>query len=1175
MHTETLSPFERAFSRASLQRAWEDVRLRRAGPGIDRVKVADFAMDAAQRLGELYDALHEGTWKPLPALRIALADDPERPIALSSVRDRVVQRALGVALAEAWETYAGDHVFAYRPRRSVQGAIVAAQAALRAGKHAWGRTDLRHFFQRVQAEPLLDKVEACWPDPRLRRVLMACLKAGALEGRGVYVDDEGLPQGSALSPVLSNIYLGDFDRGCDALPGVVLRYADDLLVLAATPEEVHACFEGMQHLCEPLGLSLNARKTAKGHASAGLVFLGMALDSRARVVPAKGIQSLSERLGRLWPQDRSSAAQTLALWEDWYGRLSPAHLTHVGAIGVCLEREATCWREVEERPEEALEEGVDASLLWAMLRRRAWLAAQPGSASPEQGLALLRLWLAAVDHVHEAEAASGGALVVDLPLSQRKALLRALEVAAVREARLATKEDGVTRAVEVATLLGLPVDAAPEPSWDAEAWARAFARAGQGVRAVAVAELAREEAMGTLVQERPTRVERDIGESLALLRRRLGEPPLFQERTDERGHLRHDRPVGWEASVLARHLGGEVSVGASFSPSDRVTSALLLCMVPPRPPRVDQVPKGRSEEMLAAVAHEAQLIAERASFWARRVVQHLRRRGVPGLLESQGQGRWRWWSFLEEPAAVGRAARYLRVLLADLGDPPDGFQLRILPQGVRGRRTTGWVEPLPLGRCRRSGQWSVLVDDQLEPLVAPWAALEEVATISRAQLDVVLGDVATGPGSAGRTAPAVQRVMGVLSAHPRAGQILAGCRVLMSVVRKGAELGVLDPLEQNSLYEVLGHLSDADAKPVLSAVLREVGPVTDEKVRRRLRKLSPQPLSCAKLQQRHPGHGLPCGGCGARAGFAGGAEPSEPCVSREAPDVWTRAAYRSPLLHAEGIQGFSFLTRDGRYVTPRAQQVQAQSASDAQVRAQRRLFLAGPSAGGEGRVVSMRENDHAGVEEGRSAVQGGQGVSPVQPCDPLAAPPRVGAVEGTLGEAGSTGERSTRPTPRVGAVEGMLGASVRPEASSAGPRETHGDVMRRAEPSGEAAGVGRSTPRETPGDVTRRVDASGVGVFLLGQPQADAGDEDVAGSAAHRTPEARAPLPRAEGVEGPECVGEVDAVFQRLLEARREESEARRALARCFEERGVQRLRLAVGWLVYVPGEPPRFVLEC
>jgi len=285
-------------------------------PGVDGLTKVRWEAHAAEELERLRTDLLQGTYQPQPARRVYIPkpNGKQRPLGIPCLRDRIVQRAMLMAMDPIWESDFRWMSYGFRPGRSVHHAVRAVKLALTDTVHGVaGRWviegDLASYFDTVHHRLLMKAVKRRIADPRFLRVLWLMLKAGLVD-RGLFrATHEGVPQGGVLSPLLSNIMLHAFDqwmeqRFCGTKAkrdrwqwndGITrgrpialreqrpwrpaasyYRYADDFVVVVKGnrhhAEQVRvACRDFLE---QALKLTLNMDKTFITHVDDGFTFLG-------------------------------------------------------------------------------------------------------------------------------------------------------------------------------------------------------------------------------------------------------------------------------------------------------------------------------------------------------------------------------------------------------------------------------------------------------------------------------------------------------------------------------------------------------------------------------------------------------------------------------------------------------------------------------------------------------------------------------------------------------------------------------------------------------------------------------------------------------------------------------------------------------------------------------------
>ena len=261
---------ERALSAATLAAAWSRVRRNGGVAGGDGVSCALFERDARARLARLRRDLWAGSYAPGPVRRLDIAKESggTRPLAIPCVADRVVQTAVAFALTPVVEPGMSPASFGYRPGLGVTDAIARVVELRRREKRPWVlESDVARFFETVPHRPLLDLVDARGRDPRVTELVAAWLDGSGMGGRG-------LLQGSPLSPLLANLYLDEIDHLLDAPAARLVRYADDLVMLARRRPDAEAARDRAASLLRERGLALHPDKTHVHGFKDGFWFLG-------------------------------------------------------------------------------------------------------------------------------------------------------------------------------------------------------------------------------------------------------------------------------------------------------------------------------------------------------------------------------------------------------------------------------------------------------------------------------------------------------------------------------------------------------------------------------------------------------------------------------------------------------------------------------------------------------------------------------------------------------------------------------------------------------------------------------------------------------------------------------------------------------------------------------------
>lgn len=247
----------------------------RKAVGVDGQTKAEYAVNLEGNLQDLSARLARMGYRPQPKRRTYVekpGSTKKRPLGISSFEDKIVEAALKRVLEPLWEPLFLDCSYGYRPDRDPHQCVDLLGRYIQQWPiHHIVEADIRGFFDHVNHDWLMKFIEQRVGDPRVLRLLRRLLKAGIMEDGLVSPSDEGTPQGSIVSPLLSNIYLHYvldlwFDRrvrrSCRGQTRL-FRFADDFVVCFEREDEAEAFHEALVRRFETFHLELAEEKTRR------------------------------------------------------------------------------------------------------------------------------------------------------------------------------------------------------------------------------------------------------------------------------------------------------------------------------------------------------------------------------------------------------------------------------------------------------------------------------------------------------------------------------------------------------------------------------------------------------------------------------------------------------------------------------------------------------------------------------------------------------------------------------------------------------------------------------------------------------------------------------------------------------------------------------------------------
>jgi RNA-directed DNA polymerase len=296
---------ERVYEPGRLYQAWQQVNRNAGAAGIDKMTVEGFGSRAEVLLDVIHAKLKAGIYRFKPARRVLIPKEgfsKMRKLGIPAVMDRVVSQSINLVFEEIFDPDFTGSNFGFRKRRSQHQAIKHVQAIVTDGNEWCASIDLKAFFDEIPHNLILQLIRREIADERLVTLIARALKAGVIVDGTFEKTTKGCPQGSPVSPMISNIVLNELDHELERRGLRYCRWADDFVILVKSERAANRVMAGaIRYLENGLGLPVNKEKSQVAEVKK-ITFLGFQIlrgkirvSNKARVKFKERIRGLTHR----------------------------------------------------------------------------------------------------------------------------------------------------------------------------------------------------------------------------------------------------------------------------------------------------------------------------------------------------------------------------------------------------------------------------------------------------------------------------------------------------------------------------------------------------------------------------------------------------------------------------------------------------------------------------------------------------------------------------------------------------------------------------------------------------------------------------------------------------------------------------------------------------------------
>jgi RNA-directed DNA polymerase len=264
--TKEQNVLERVYEPKRLLEAWRQVKGNAGAAGVDQMTVEEFERRKEQLAPVIYKNLKGGRYHFKPARRKEIpkrgSSGKTRKLGIPVVMDRIVAQSIHTVFQEIFDPGFTESNYGFRAGKSQHQAIRHVQELVNSG-HRWcASIDLKSYFDEIPHDLILRLIRRAIADERLVTLVARALKAGVMVDGRFEKTLKGAPQGSPLSPMLSNIVLNELDHELERRGLHYARWADDFVILVKSERAAQRVMKNtIRYLEEELGLLVNREKS--------------------------------------------------------------------------------------------------------------------------------------------------------------------------------------------------------------------------------------------------------------------------------------------------------------------------------------------------------------------------------------------------------------------------------------------------------------------------------------------------------------------------------------------------------------------------------------------------------------------------------------------------------------------------------------------------------------------------------------------------------------------------------------------------------------------------------------------------------------------------------------------------------------------------------------------------
>ncbi|MFO7670431.1 MAG: group II intron reverse transcriptase/maturase [Bacteroidales bacterium] len=349
----TADLMERIAELSNLATAMRQVVSNGGSAGIDGMTVTELKEWFTHNWHVLQSSLLEGSYTPngVRGVRIPKPKGGYRQLGIPTVKDRLVQQAISQVLSKRYEPIFSEHSYGFRPGRNAHQALRKAAGYVAEGYKYVVDLDLEKFFDKVNHDRLMWMLGTRIGDKRVLSLVGKFLRSGIMQDGLMSQRLQGTPQGSPLSPLLSNIVLDELDKELEVRGHRFVRYADDSIILVRSEEAANRVLNNITDFIEDRMLLKVNREKSRLCQPLELNFLGYSILINGGLgISRESIRKFKQKLRRSTSRNKGISLEQLIqginpVLRGWLNYFRLARMRkHLGKLESWLRHRIRCFR---------------------------------------------------------------------------------------------------------------------------------------------------------------------------------------------------------------------------------------------------------------------------------------------------------------------------------------------------------------------------------------------------------------------------------------------------------------------------------------------------------------------------------------------------------------------------------------------------------------------------------------------------------------------------------------------------------------------------------------------------------------------------------------------------------------------------------------------------------------